>query len=191
MSRDQESRRRFTLLDAMVLLAATGIGLAGARAYQASMDSMSNTPRVGVISITFGSAIQYFGRPAPFLAGWTVALFILRLRRPRPHYRRLVRSPGFAAGYAAILGLACCAVSIAIAWLIDYLKAKPFQLGIFYMWMRSISFAGPSVAAVWLSLALQGHWRRRGAQDWIEISGIVLGVCWLASFAATQINFLN
>ena len=57
-----EPSRRFTILDALALVAAVGIGLALARAYQSSMDSAA-----AGVAMTYPLSIRWFGRPAPLL----------------------------------------------------------------------------------------------------------------------------
>src|SRR4051794_11857717 len=99
--------RRFTVLDALALVAAVGIGLGLARAYQSSMD----TAAAGV-AMNYPLRIRWFGRPTPLLISLTLALLALRLIGPRPRGRRLVGSPGFAACYAAALGLAITALTV-------------------------------------------------------------------------------
>src|SRR4051794_493405 len=41
-----------------------------------------------------------------FVGGWTLALPVLRLRRPRPTSRRLAHQPGMTACISALIGMA-------------------------------------------------------------------------------------
>ena len=68
----------------MALVAAVGIGLALARAYQSSMESAAAA--VGG-AMTYPLRIRWFGRPTPLLVSLTLTLFALRLIGPRPRYR--------------------------------------------------------------------------------------------------------
>lgn len=178
--------RKFTVLDALALIAAVGIGLALARAYQSSMDSAAAATGG---AMTYPFRIRWFGRPAPLLVSLTLTLFALRLIGPRPRYRRLVGSPGFAACYAAAVGLAITAVTIAMELGTGYLGYRRNPLYLHFLMMRSVTFAAPSVAGVWVALGLLGRWRRHRGRDWVEVSGIVLGIGWLVLLAATQLNF--
>ena len=97
--------RRCTLLDVMALIAATAIGFSLARTY--SLEVLSNDfkrypflPRVLLTSWAYILAVL----PVP--AMWSIALFGLSLRRPRPDLRRLARQPGFVAAGAVTLVVA-------------------------------------------------------------------------------------
>jgi hypothetical protein len=180
-----EPSRRFTVLDALALVAAVGIGLALARAYQASMDSAAAAAGGAMV---YPLRIRWFGRPAPLLISLTLTLFALRLIGPRPRYGRLVRSPGFAACYAATLGLAITALTVATELGTNTLGYRRSPLYLHFLMMRSVTFAAPSVASAWLVLGLIGAWRHRD-RDWVEVGGMVLGAGWLALLAATQLNF--
>jgi hypothetical protein len=178
--------RRFTILDAMALVAAVGIGLALTLAYQSSMESAAVAAGA---AMTYPFRIRWFGRPAPLLVVLTLTLFALRLIGPRPRYARLVGSPGFAACYAAALGLAITAVTGVMDLGTNYLGYSRSRLYLHFLMMRTVTFAAPSVAAAWVTLSLLGWWRRHRDRDWVEVSGIVIGVGWLVLLAATQLNF--
>ena len=83
--------RRCTLLDVMALIAATAIGFSLARTY--SLEVLSNDlkhypflPRVLLTSWAYILAVL----PVP--AMWSIALFGLSLRRPRPDLRQFAAS---------------------------------------------------------------------------------------------------
>src|ERR671932_1325509 len=96
MGSDTARGRPVTLLDAMVLIAATGLGLAATRAYLTSLRAIPGiaTPLRHWLSAT-----------SPCLAAWALALLVLRLRQPRPAYRQLGGHPG---------GLACLMTAIGL-----------------------------------------------------------------------------
>jgi hypothetical protein len=154
-----EPTRKFTVLDIMALAAAAAVGLMLARLYQASMDAAVSASGG---ALTFTLRVRWFGRPAPLLAALTLALLALRFSGPRPRYRRLVRSPGFAACYGAALGLAITAPTVLMEWGTGYLGYSRNPLYPHYLMMRSVSFAAPAVASAWLVLGLLGQWRHRG-----------------------------
>jgi hypothetical protein len=118
--------RKFNLLDAMILVAATAAGMAFLRMFLAEgrfspvtiFQGWSLTSRV-----LSGIETAY-----PFLVMWTFALVILRLRQPRPRMRRLARQPGMAAGCAASLMLVVQLLGIVpfdILWSMRCMMAQP------------------------------------------------------------------
>jgi hypothetical protein len=178
---DVSKRRRFTLLDAMVLVAATAVGLAWARANRASMAALIAWQALpGRPTASFSLSIRLPNNVLPFLAVWTVALLAVRLGRPSPRYRRLVRRPGFAACYAVVLGLVIVAVEVIPNWAVTPTCYLTTQAG---------SPPATVLAGAWLTLALGGGWRRDRRRDWIEIAGRALGAGWLAVFAVSQVRF--
>jgi hypothetical protein len=93
----QWRRRRFTLLDAMVLVAATALGIGGYRFFGPS-------PRQRDLPV----------RLAPCLASWTVALLLLHLRTPGWRFRRLARKPGFSGCVASLLNVFIIPILVSI-----------------------------------------------------------------------------
>jgi hypothetical protein len=113
-------------------------------------------------------------------AAFMLALIPIRLLRPRPGLRRLVRQPGFAA---------CCAIAAVLAFgfvegliLVFFRDVQkgwgnvwPFQ----QLWSIGIAFCGIfAVAGAWLLLALTGRWRAE--KSWVDRLGRVLGTVWVA-----------
>ena len=152
--------RRISILDVMILVAASAIGLTLARTLVGDARSILN---LLVWPASF------------FLLGPTLAFLAIRLRGPRPTIRRLTCQPGMAA---------CCAVAIvtaidAISWGVFWLKLKPedaqFMLARF--WRLSRENPGPAVAATWLGLVLSRRWRPE--PGWIDRIGRLIGVLWL------------
>src|SRR3954468_8436504 len=71
----EAERRRFTLFDAMVLIAATAIGMAVSRAFLRALPAYAGK----------GSLPRYqVAAASPCLAAWTLALLALRRRPPHP-----------------------------------------------------------------------------------------------------------
>src|SRR5947209_1686828 len=82
---------KFTLLDAMVLIAATAFGLA---------ISMGN---LRAMSPALPPVIRALLAIVPCAGTWTIALALLYLRRPRPSIHDISRRPGSLACGAAML----------------------------------------------------------------------------------------
>jgi hypothetical protein len=117
----------------------------------------------------------------PFAAAWTLLLPLLRIRSPRPSWRRLWRQPGMAACFAAALSLAwggaAFAAITAITWA---LPPRPLPAD---RWLQAFLaeglfiYVGVTVAVVWALLIVSGRWRRPA--DAIDRVGLVVGVLWI------------
>ncbi len=171
--------RKFTLLDLMVLVAATAVGTALWRAYDPESLPLSTNVVVDL------SVDLYYrvSRAALILEPWTVALLVLRLRRPRPRFHLIMGQAGTAASVAAILIPIVVnlphLVSVALGP-IGPMRAVPWR-DVIYFLPRS---CGSGVASAWLILALSGHWRTE--PSWIDRLGRALGVGWIMVMVVTS-----
>jgi hypothetical protein len=164
-----DARRRFTLLDVMILVAAVAFGAARSRWYHQQQASLSGFVRLPW-PLPIGAEV------APFLMAATIALFVMRLRQPRPRWRRLVRQPGTAACLAGIFTLAMGGLD-ALHMLIGWLTGGPSFTYITYtlgghLYGFCVGF-GAAVALVWLTMAVLGC--RRPEKSWIDRAGRFLG----------------
>jgi hypothetical protein len=186
--------RRFMLLDAMVLLAATALGLAGMRASWPHLDLVKIWPglRSGEKLTRFGVLYYLMNTPRqfllPFLVSWTLALALLWSRMPRRRLRRLVLQPGPAACAAATVGI----ILTALGWLSRVIGVRlTSAYGRFYRhwpldsWvefhLRDLDVAsaaiGVSVTTAWAILIL-GR-RCRGDRGWLEWTSRAVGALWI------------
>jgi hypothetical protein len=187
--------RRCTLLDVMALIAATAIGLCLVRTYslEAINDNLTQYPFIPRILLTIWAAILAV---LPVPAVWSIALFGLRLRRPRPALRRLVRQPGFVAAGAVTLVAAVRMAGFLVliartfgrttlgalydVWAMSFFRG-PIDVATLY---NSVYFASSAigtsmaVAAAWLLLAVSGRWRSE--PGWLDGLGRILGTFWIA-----------
>ena len=175
--------RPFTVLDAMILVAATAGGLCWLD--ENALDNIRAAWR-GEIAPT-PAWLEYSGLgvrvAAPAWFAWTVALGLLRLRAPRPPLRRLRRQPGLLAA-ATIVGLflLLCGCnwgqslwSLAEGRLDDGFPWNPFSPNLAWQ----LLFFGPTaVIGGWLTLFLSGRWRPE--PGWIDRSARFLGWGWIA-----------
>lgn len=196
--------RRLSTSDALVLVAATAIGLAVVRTIEASAFSsiISSTSVViwtGPNQVTTASGVlqdywqreggapgvmlSYWGQRlslwcAPCLASWTLAVLGLSC----VHRRGDPWRPGGVAGAAVLLALSCAAVSR--PEMLFYYRARP--AGPIYLdwlpwwlslWLSAPRLAGFAVAASWSSLALAGGWKPE--RGWVDVAGRLLGSAWL------------
>jgi len=92
----KKARRSFTIFDALVLVAATAVGMAGSRAVLLIGGwSEFETPTDGW---SLGTILHAIPRALcvslSLLAAWTIALMVLQLRRPRARLQQLALQPG-------------------------------------------------------------------------------------------------
>lgn len=165
----QPIRRRFTLLDGMVLVAAVAFGLGVTRWYHKGRADWFQDG----IQINFWIIPSYL---AWMILPLTPALMFLRLRKPHPTRRRLIRQPGFQAGLA-----------IWFAWFVWIIN----QGGVIYdnwrdgvPWVRLLDFEpdlhhriAPFIVAIWGATWAVG--RRKAEQGWIDRAGRGLGWLWI------------
>jgi hypothetical protein len=190
------SPRPLTLMDATVLVAATAIGLGALRAavgdftelrYQlAESLRAAGQPPDGWPPFWW-AILSGYGLVTttllPFCGAWTVALAMLRLRRPRPPRRRLGRQPGTMACFTAALVLVPALVVSLWVWAvlgsfgsIGYDSAEWHKvLGLFFVLLPALT--GFAVLGAWWSLYLGRRWRPEAT--WIDRVGRALGVYWI------------
>jgi hypothetical protein len=189
--------RRFTLLDAMFLIAATAVGLGCMRFLDTANGGMpdvvgmllSHNPATSSWDYSFAIfyALEGF---KPLLVTWTLAALSLRLRRPRPRINRLARQPGFAAllvaislwGFSMVVGLVGVMVTPLLGW------SFPERL-IFALRSGDLGWlgwhAGSAVAGVWMIMAL-GRFARR-EPGWVDWLGRILGIVWVVLWLGSQV----
>src|SRR4051794_4601114 len=92
------NRRRFTVTDGMVLIAATAVGLASARALARLDETTFGPDRIWSDAVGSAYSVAFC-----LCLAWSFALPLLRLRQPRPRFRDLFRQHGFAACVAVAL----------------------------------------------------------------------------------------
>jgi hypothetical protein len=99
------------------------------------------------------------------LVGMTLAFFAVRLRKPRPPLRALLRQPGTAASLAMVFGLFWGTGGLIVLFpdRVDSMTAAPIAVG-------------GAVAASWVALALSRRWKSE--PGWVDRVGRALG--WIA-----------
>lgn len=172
--------RAFRLSDAMILLAGTALALAGGshflplladifgqlcREAAAHGGDLPNNWSVfwAATHDSLRNAVWYgFQVAGAFLLGLTPAFLVIRLRRPRPPLRTLVRQPGMMAALAIVFGLFWGTGGL--LWLlpgkVDAFTAAP-------------TAAGGAVAVSWIVLALARSWKPEAG--WVDRIGRALG----------------
>jgi hypothetical protein len=182
----RDSRRRFNLADVLIVTAASATTLAILR-------DAPEWPRLVFMGGTFSSfgdsplPVRAVLRAGYVLIPWTVAVFLMGLRRPRPPLRRLVLRPGMAACGAVTLWLG---LKTLLLVLMGVGVPQKWALVRAYMGdgVALVSWAAPAVAGSWLVLVLSGRWRPD--RGWFDRSGRVLGASWLVLDALNSIRTL-
>jgi hypothetical protein len=197
--------RRFVLSDAIILLTATAVGLAVFRPYNALtqvywLPPFPFAPRfMGWVNGLWSCLVL----ASPFAMAWTLAILALRLRRPRPRWRRLVRQPGFIAGFMAALVLALRLCGFAtMQWRVGrdpglalwsprvtrptgHIVAGNFGYLSFDTdhFLGTMAMIGIAIASSWLLMRASGRWRPE--RTWIDRAARALGWFWIVTLPLT------
>jgi hypothetical protein len=188
-------RRRFKLVDTMILVAATAIGCSwmpwishqteGEVSWSTffekvdlyrSSDQASWTPgEVAMMLAVVGSYFAYL--TAPLFMVWTLALIPIRVIGPRPRWRRLACQPGMMAACAAGLAVVFEGLMIALVMLIIP-QLDRFQLLELTTPLTPL-FVGLAVSTSWMTLLVGRRWRPEAS--WVDRLGRALGIGWIAT----------
>ncbi len=189
------SGRRFALLDALLVVAGIGVGMAAARAYAVEHKTWYNQLfQLSGLASTNGEADVSQVAHQPGMLDWVprdflgirgaistmaVALCVTQLMlrlRARPAPARILAT---GVGTAACLAL-CTAIAIevlcSLCWCAAKLAIGKIPPGV--LWWHSIvdgldKTPGVAVLAVWVLLWLGP--RSTGPRDWVELLGLVIG----------------
>jgi hypothetical protein len=173
--------RKFTLIDAMVLVAAAAVSLVPIREYVTFVQDrriVESIPREWSVASVWRFGTLAAGMLAPLAVSLCLGLWVLRLKRPRPEWRRLFRQPGAVASTATVIesGLFVFKVLLSEAYL--QRRGLPIE-DLHNLWINRLPWIGEVVAVAWLVLWLCGSWRSE--PSWIDRAGRVLGVYWIIS----------
>jgi hypothetical protein len=180
----EKPARRFGLIDAMILVAATAAGLAWGRTDLVATVHAQVIPTGVVFSnsmrtrpVNFADRLYTFRRGALHLLGcWTLAVLIVRLRSPRPRRVRLICQPGT----LAVATATAYAVAVAAGFLLAFLIRAKYKPAWSDYTAQAIDLNGTAkaIAAAWLILALSGRWRPE--RTWVDRLGCLIGLAWIA-----------
>jgi hypothetical protein len=169
-------RRRFTLLDATILVAATATGFAIARAW--GREGAFEMLHRGFPQLRpFDWATLGYRASLPYLWAWTPALVVIRLHPPRRQVRRLARQPGMAACLTATLSMAFV---VARTLILSVGVPAAQNRGYSASWWLLQAYApevAMTVGGAWFILAIGGWWHPE--PSWVDRLGTALAVGWI------------
>jgi hypothetical protein len=179
-------RRRFNVADGLIITAATATTLALLReAPDWSHHVFLGGNFAGYLNPPL--ALRLAARAIYVLPPWTVAIFLLGLRQPRPPLRRLILRPGMAACGAVVLWL-----GFKTLMLMTMMIGVPHKRTLVTYYLGNgvalVSWAAPAVAGAWLVLVISGRWRP--VRGWIDRCGRAIGMSWLALEIVNDLRIL-
>jgi hypothetical protein len=183
----EELSRRFTLTDAMVIVAAIAVSLIPIRVGVSSSGRPWVLPPIHFSNLreVRDSFVRLDLITSPCLFCLSVALILLRLRQPRPSIQRIFRQPGMVACTAVLVrtGIFFLLVSTgflgAWVWGVDPLRSYVGRRDLLLVnfWVTRLQESGDLVAMGWITLSLSGVWRSE--PSWIDRAGRAIGIYWI------------
>lgn len=173
-----EVTRPFTMLDAMGVVLATGLGLGVIKAAGFDRWPESGTFRSIITDYTAWAVCLTL----PMLAAWTVVCLSLRWHNAETRRRNRAWPPGMlacAAATAALLYTSTWTILYAVKWGAARALDKgflPTPTGFCWQLAQDV---GPWVAAVWLGAVLLRRWRPE--PTWLDRLGRGLGLAWIVA----------
>jgi hypothetical protein len=189
---ESQRPRRFHLIDAIVLVLATAVGLWAIRPF---LPNLLEAPRV----LENGRWVSRWWEPVVLLnravilevmlMAWSAAWLVLQLRQPRPRLRRLTRQPGFVATFSSVAVLVVPGPITAAVFATNSSTLGTAEYWIlFELWSAIVSSQiGAAVVAGWSLLAV-GR-RCRPGPGWLEWIGQAIGIVWVAMIPGNLILF--
>jgi hypothetical protein len=176
----------------MVLIAATALGIAGAR------EAADYLGRFDAAFQSVQDCLEYINRFAlfglPLVLAWTVAILVLRLLPPRPSRRHLRRQPGMIASLTvtgtAVLGAAFLGIAILVSsnWAIPRFMLWGFRAEFHGLPLVFVPAIQTGLLCSWMTLAVSGRWRAE--RSWIDRAGRLIGIVWLVGLPFTAVFWL-
>lgn len=165
--------RRLNLADLLIVVAGLAGGLAMGRAFVASGAHRRynwGSERLAVAE----------GWSASLMLGSTLAVLMLRARRPRAPWRRLRREPGLLACVIVVATLGVRAAQDALIYYRAGFDSPSFRNALFAGILGPAGY-GFAIFVGWGTLAVCGGWRSEAGA--IDRMGRAVGWSWIAAFA--------
>jgi hypothetical protein len=166
--------RRLTIGDAVILIAATALGFASIRWDFALSLGSDRHPYLRLLS--------HWAHPIQgLLLIEAMGLIVLRLKRPWPSRRRILRELGFAGCLGAWAGLGFSLPSAVY----DALSMYDHQTAGRWVWTLARGPAIPAgIVSAWIAIVLARRPHR--PRDWIDWLGILVGLGIVVAFLADR-----
>jgi hypothetical protein len=187
-------RRRFRVLDAMILVAAMAVGcgilkglsvitegeLSWHTICREAMREFQATPTQEWPLVTITTFAVVVALVSPFVAMMTLAFLPIRLLRPRPRFRQLARQPGMIGACGACLSLALIVLTVLCGLVVSVNTGRnPMWFSVEAAVYFSHLCVGLSVLASWMTLVVGRRWRAEAS--WVDRFGRALGVWWVVA----------
>jgi hypothetical protein len=179
-----ESRRRFTIVDGMVLVAALGVGFAATRLHSVPYLDHFNLPAPWYRRYTTW-ILRWLVTAGPCMGMLSTAVVVLSLRPPRPALRRRLRHPGIVAAYMATFGLLFSAwprAAVLTAYAIGTTANHRWETAVLIGALAN----GSAIASGWLVLWLARRFRPEPRA--LDRLGRALGVYWITTAALANVS---
>jgi hypothetical protein len=183
METRRRSERPCTIGDAMILIAAVAMS-AALLTLRIDEDECAcdylldvfESPQEGWTPVVIADDICSVTLPLNLcLAPSTFAVLVLRLRHPRPAWRRLGREPGT---LATLLGSMSASVMALTVTLGVVFAAHPDWAAVIEIISGMVSsFVAAPIAGGWIATAIIGGWRP--TSSWLDRTGRFIGVLWI------------
>lgn len=174
--------RRFTLLDAIVLIAATAAGLGLAREGMTGPAMARLSFEGGLLDrpLFYGTIVM-----TALLAAWSPAALILAARGPRQSWKRLARQSGFLLNASALAAALVITLRYGLQAAISTNRGPTLLMHVLSVGLPSE--VGLFVAGAAFALLLLG--RPGPAPAWIDRLAFALGISWVMLTVLTWARF--
>lgn len=167
----EQPRPRATIADAMILIFGAGIALAIWR-------RITRMP----IWTDFPESLQWFHFQAlgtvAFLTPLSLTLLVIAWRQPRRARRRVASEPAGLVGLSAFfVWVVDTALLLAIMGLVGWPLATFTGGKVMYYCRLIAEQTGMVIGAAWFIQAVGGRCRR--PRSWVDVTGWLLGACWI------------
>jgi hypothetical protein len=174
--------RKLTLLDVMVLIAATGIAFVPIRLFlweNWHFPEELSAPEIWRMGLEVSVSL------IPLAFSLNMALWLLGMIKLRPNRRRFYRKPGMAACTVALVYAVLSSSGYAVFLHFSHASDRAIfdDTNSRMLWIRigmqPMFLVGGAVASVWIVMWLGGTWRAE--PSWIDRAGRALGIYWITT----------